>query len=57
MVVFAGFLAGRREEPLEARERFAVLLYEPYWMLGGLLFAALAASFQRRTRRPPDQDA
>ncbi|MFF2020508.1 DUF3995 domain-containing protein [Streptomyces sp. NPDC058171] len=57
MVDLAVFLAGRREEPLEGMERFAVLLYEPYWMLGGLLFAALAASFQRRTRRPLDPDA
>ncbi|MFD7257558.1 DUF3995 domain-containing protein [Streptomyces sp. NPDC059874] len=57
MVDLAIFLAGRREGPLEGMDRFSVLIYEPYWMLGGLLFTVLAVAFQRRTRRPVDQEA
>jgi hypothetical protein len=56
MVDLAVYLAGQREEPLEGMERFAVLLYEPYWMFGGVLFTVLSVSFQRRTRRPPSRE-
>ncbi|MEU9031347.1 DUF3995 domain-containing protein [Streptomyces sp. NPDC048383] len=57
MVDLAVYLAGRRTGPLEGMDRFAVLLYEPYWMLGGLLFTALAVAFQRRTRPPRPEEA
>ncbi|MGW6545602.1 DUF3995 domain-containing protein [Streptomyces massasporeus] len=52
MVDLAIFLSGQREEPLTGEDRFSVLAYEPYWMLGGLLFTVLALAFQRRTRQP-----
>lgn len=48
----AVFLSGRRTTPLTGEDRFSVLYYEPYWMLGGLLFAVLARAFQRRTATP-----
>ncbi|WP_406383463.1 DUF3995 domain-containing protein [Streptomyces sp. NBC_01618] len=51
MVDLAVFLIGQRDKPLTGNERFSVLLYEPYWMLGGILFTFLARGFQRRTRR------
>ncbi|MGH4028493.1 DUF3995 domain-containing protein [Actinomycetota bacterium Odt1-20B] len=51
MVDLAVYLTGQRDEPLTGEDRFSVLLYEPYWMLGGLLFTVLALDFQRRTRR------
>ncbi|MBX7554898.1 DUF3995 domain-containing protein [Streptomyces sp. tea 10] len=51
MVDLAVFLTGQRDKPLTGDERFSVLLYEPYWMLGGILFTFLARGFQRRTRR------
>jgi hypothetical protein len=50
MVDLVIYLAGQRNEPLIGNERFSVLLYEPYWMLGGILFTFLARGFQRRTR-------
>ncbi|MFE9635258.1 DUF3995 domain-containing protein [Streptomyces sp. NPDC006463] len=57
MVDLAVYLAGRRGTPLEGMDRFSVLLYEPYWMLGGLLFTVMALAFQRRTRRTAAQGA
>lgn len=53
MVDLAIFVTGQRDEPLTGEDRFSVLLYEPYWMLGGLLFTVLALGFQRRTRQQP----
>ncbi|MEV5872931.1 DUF3995 domain-containing protein [Streptomyces sp. NPDC052101] len=50
MVDLAVFLTGQRGKPLTGEDRFSVLVYEPYWMLGGLLFTAMALAFQRRTR-------
>jgi hypothetical protein len=50
MVDLVIYLAGQRDKPLTGDERFSVLLYEPYWMLGGILFTFLARSFQGRTR-------
>ncbi|MET7383120.1 DUF3995 domain-containing protein [Streptomyces sp. NPDC005526] len=52
MVDLAVFLAGQRDKPLNGEDRFSVLVYEPYWMFGGLLFTVLALAFQRRTRQP-----
>lgn len=46
---------------LTADDRFSVLVYEPWFIVGGLLFAAAALGFQRRTgrrrRRPEPQPA
>ncbi|MEU9993560.1 DUF3995 domain-containing protein [Streptomyces sp. NPDC048045] len=52
MVDLAVFLTGQRDKPLTGEDRFSVLVYEPYWMLGGLLFLVMALGFQRRTRQP-----
>ncbi|MGW2424544.1 DUF3995 domain-containing protein [Streptomyces sp. NPDC001709] len=51
MVDLAVFLTGQRGKPLTGEDRFSVLVYEPYWMLGGLLFTVMALAFQRRTRQ------
>ncbi|MEU5539264.1 DUF3995 domain-containing protein [Streptomyces sp. NPDC020362] len=58
MVDLAVFLTGQRNKPLTGEDRFSVLVYEPYWMLGGLLFLGMALAFQGRTRPPaPVRDA
>ena len=35
---------GARSRPLTAQDRFSLFLYEPYWLLGGILFGVAAWS-------------
>ncbi|SOD62612.1 Protein of unknown function [Streptomyces zhaozhouensis] len=44
------FWLDMRDTPLEGLERFSLLVYEPFWMLGGVLFAFASWYYQRRTR-------
>ncbi|MGH8470890.1 MAG: DUF3995 domain-containing protein [Gammaproteobacteria bacterium] len=42
---------GLRAEELTAMDRFSMFLYEPYWLLGGILFGMAAWNYTRGTRR------
>jgi len=47
MVTLIGLALGMYAEPLSPETRFSLFLYEPIWMLGGLLFVLAAWRFQR----------
>jgi hypothetical protein len=50
-VVDAAILAlGRRPRALTAEDRFSLFLYEPWFLLGGVLFGAAAWRHMRETR-------
>ncbi len=50
-VVDAVVLAlGLRAEGLAPIDRFSLFLYEPYWLLGGILFGAAAWQYMRGTQ-------
>ena len=48
MVVLAGLALGIVDGELTERDRLSLFLYEPYWLLGGVLFGLATAAAQRR---------
>jgi hypothetical protein len=49
--------SGARPRPLSAQDRFSLFAYEPYWLLGGILFGVAAWSYQRGSRHARRGDA
>ncbi len=41
---------GQRTERLTPVDRFSLFLYEPYWLLGGILFGVTAWHYTRGTQ-------
>jgi hypothetical protein len=50
MVVLAGLALGLVDGELTERDRLSLFLYEPYWLLGGVLFGLATAAAHRRGR-------
>ncbi|MFL6129415.1 MAG: DUF3995 domain-containing protein [Mycobacteriales bacterium] len=50
MVVLAGLALGVVAGELTERDRLTLFLYEPYWLLGGVLFGLATLAAQRRGR-------
>ena len=44
-------------DELGSLERFVVVLYEPFFLAGGVLFCLATAAFQLRTARPPAESS
>jgi len=47
VIEWVGLGLGLRSTDLSPAERFSLFLYEPYWLLGGILFGLAAWSYQR----------
>lgn len=50
MVVLLGLAVGVLDAELDERDRLSLFLYEPYWLLGGILFGLATVSGQRSGR-------
>lgn len=48
MVVLAGLALGLVDDELTERDRLALFVYEPYWLLGGVLFGLATLAARRR---------
>jgi hypothetical protein len=48
MVVLAGLALGLVDAELTERDRLSLFVYEPYWLLGGVLFGLATLAAQRR---------
>lgn len=47
----AGLVLGRRGTELTPMDRFSLFLYEPFWLLGGILIGVAAWGYQHRAHR------